>query len=130
VFRRGEGERALVTRSAKKSLRTNATLRRLATLRQRLQRELEVGARCTSGVKPRISRMTRITCLSPFLGGTSVSIVSVAMISPTRSLFLIALKAHSAPTSAATRALLARRVPNCVDCDRSTTSITVISRSS
>jgi hypothetical protein len=55
---------------------------------------------------------------------------SVARISPTRSLFLIAVNAHRAHTSAATRALDARRVPNAVDCDMSTTSMTVISRSS
>ena len=59
-----------------------------------------------SGRAPRISRTTRITCFWPFFGGTSFSISSVARIRPTRSLFLIALNAHSAPTSAASRALL------------------------
>lgn len=82
------------------------------------------------GACPSTSRMTRITCLSPFFGGSSFSIASVARTSPTRSLFWIALKAQSAQISAATRAFVARRVPNAVDPDMSTTSMTVISRSS
>jgi hypothetical protein len=49
---------------------------------------------------------------------------------PTRSLLRMALNARSAPTSDATRALGARRVPKRSLGDRSTTSMTVISRSS
>ncbi len=80
--------------------------------------------------KPRISRTTRMTCFSPFLGGTMRSTRSVARMRPTRSLLRMALKARSAATSLATRTFAARRVPNRSLADRSTTSITVISRSS
>ena len=58
------------------------------------------------------------------------STLSVATMRPTRSLFRIALNASNAATSLATRILGARFVPNRSLADRSTTSMTVISRSS
>ena len=58
------------------------------------------------------------------------STLSVATMRPTRSLLRMALNARSAATSLATRTLAARRVPKRSLADRSTTSITVISRSS
>ena len=74
--------------------------------------------------------MTRMTCFSPFFGGTRRSIRSVATMRPTRSPFRMALKASRAATSLATRSFGALRVPNCSLAERSTTSMTVISRSS
>ncbi len=55
---------------------------------------------------------------------------SVEMMRPTLSLLRIALNASSAATSLATRIFAARRVPKRSLAERSTTSMTVISRSS
>ncbi len=58
------------------------------------------------------------------------SILFVDRMSPTRSLLRMALNASSAATSDATRILSVRRVPKRWLGERSTTSMTVISRSS
>jgi hypothetical protein len=83
-----------------------------------------------TGSAPRISRTTRATCFCPFIGGTSFSTRSVVMMRPTRSSCFTALNAHRAATRAASSALLISRVPNSQLADRSTTSMTFISRSS
>jgi len=71
-----------------------------------------------------------MTCFSPLFGGTIRSTLLVDRMRPTRSLFRIALKARRAATSEATRAFGARWVPKRSLADRSTASMTVISRSS
>ena len=74
--------------------------------------------------------MSASTCFVPFLGGTNFSTRSVKMMSPMRSLFLMAENASSAAISAATSRLACSREPNAPEPDASTSSITVISRSS
>ena len=78
----------------------------------------------------RISLTTRSTCRLPFFGGTNFSTSSVKMISPTRSLLRIAENARIAAISAARSRFSRCREPNRPDADMSTTSSTVISRSS
>jgi hypothetical protein len=73
---------------------------------------------------------TRMTWPRPFLGGTKRSTRSVNRMSPTRSLFLMALNASSAAISATVSILGLPTVPNFSEAERSTRSITVISRSS
>jgi hypothetical protein len=114
---------------AKKSLTRKATLRRFDT-RTSVSSATERSVPFRCGTCPSTSRTTRMTCFCPFLGGTSSSTTSVERMSPTRSLLEMALNEHSAATSAATWALGARRVPQRSLSETSTTTMTVISRSS
>ncbi len=78
-----------------KSLTMNATLRRFPMLPRRSRAAFKF-VPVPTGLAFRISVTTRITCPRPFLGGTKRSMRSVKRMSPTRSLFLIALNASSA----------------------------------
>ena len=66
----------------------------------------------------------------PFFGGTKLSTSSVKMMRPTRSLFWIAENASTAASSAASSRFCRSREPKRPEADMSTSSITVISRSS
>ena len=66
----------------------------------------------------------------PLRGGSASSIRSVKMTSPTLSLLVMAEKAKSAPSSAASALFVWRTLPKTVDALASTSSMTVSSRSS
>ncbi len=74
--------------------------------------------------------MIRSTWRLPLAGGTNISIRSLNAISPTRSLFAVAENASVAATSAARSRFVTRVVVTADDPLRSTSSITVSSRSS
>src|SRR5207245_2945229 len=74
--------------------------------------------------------MTRRTWSFPLRGRRNVSTRSLKAMSPTRSLFLIAENARSAQISASISRLNWRRVPNSPDAEKSTSRMTVSSRSS
>ena len=74
--------------------------------------------------------MRRSACRRPLRGGTKCSTASVKRTAPTRSLLRIAENASTAASSAASSLLKRRACRTAPTPDRSTTSITVSSRSS